>query len=290
MSKLANVARGSLGLGVVLGLAGCATAPSISTANYSASHPTLASAMRNPKELHRVKHCTFISGSSCQEEFLYSTVGPAPLVAASFDATKVATGIDRDAKIAMSSAIIGLGSPLIGAWGLLQAGQGYGPTQRGYNNFQWGFYLDAVRFVPTRQDAESMIPVAAHFAALVPTRFGGSLVGSTGYSYHGVDWEPYQKMWTPNHGFLGVSYHHTASNRGALLWPKKIWVTDLSPILSHRYAVTVEWQWKNGVEQKGRVATAKEISRFYPDWVFATVNKKEIDFSCHAGVCQELRK
>lgn len=265
-------------LTVAGGLAGCASAPDLTSA-VPAVGPVDSSFSSALKKTHY--ESKWSTGFRLSD--MNASVGPAPLFAAG-SVRLDASGIDaaRDLNTITSVASIAYGSDVIGVWGLLS--QPASPSLRGFYTYKTGIGFYAVRLYGSLSAAKASLLSAAKFEVHLPLYYGGEVVGGTGYRFGGNLWEPYRVDYEGSRIFC-LRYKPEQMDFSAPLQPSRVWITDLSPMVRGKFAVTDQWDWTKGTAQTGRIRYAKIFSKKYPDWYFVTVNRHEESFVCKDGVC-----
>lgn len=286
VKKLGNPAIAVL----ILIVSGCATAPSVMPKSEQTQYPTLHRAMQNTSEVDHWKGCAGESGNhakNCQAEFLYQSVGPAPMLAAAIgerhtlnsswpisdalDAAIIANGISFSgfASLAIPELLIG----------------GSSPDLSGLHGFHSGAYLYAVHFEPSRSAANAFFAQAAMVEAEAPAKIGGSVVGRTSYHFNGATWEPHEKKWnTDTGGSMGLFYKVRPVSTDPVMQPDVVWETMLNPLMN-AYALTDQWKLHGEATRKVGNEEAKALSPDFPGWIFVVGGGDEKPLICVSGTC-----
>lgn len=293
MKNLTNmVFRSGLGFSVAI-LAGCSIssfAPSIMSKSADQQHPTLSRALKNIHVPEHLAGCqiAIATGSyyrTCETEFVYQSVGPAPLFAESIKSGNIPAGIGP-ISTGLNAAMIATGAPVLGIGGLLLGMANLPPEHYpGLRNFKQGGFLYAVRFVATEKDGETSTPEAAEMEAKVPARISGMVLGHTSWKDHGSIWEPYELRITPLSESYEVAYKANPSSDAAIIAPVAVWLTQLRP-LAKTCALTDQWAWGSSISTSQQEADSRKMSKAYPKWTFVLARYKQKPMVCVAGTCK----
>jgi hypothetical protein len=289
----------------ICAISGCAIQPpdfSSQSSAIAAHHHINAAFHHKIVASNHWGHCTGGFGSywrKCETGILFSTAGPAPLLAADVNVGKSAKQPMIPLGAVMGGATIGAGGAggiALGILEILSSGSGPAPQFAGLNHFKSGKTLYAVRYVTKSQLVKSYFVRAIHFAAKVPTQYTGSVSGWSAYAAsNSQEWRPAAFLWDYYDSAYAIQFGlkwDTFKADRAILTPMEVWKNNVDLTSSKRTAITIEWHFATGSTCAEHRSVTKTLSQEYQNWRFVTYlyrqARKSWAYVCADNHCQKV--